>query len=192
MKLLILGIVLVFAVLVPLTYEPLYNYSTYYIPIKNVKLYEIESLFHIDHIKISQDLDKMSVPLERMQYNEHGNSLDVIFTGGHNEVYPGIPSFDYELNVKQNQTFVFRCVENSTNTFLGFYKFLGTQMIYGDNHILLWHYEGETKRPMTCNYPEIIINSIDLVDSHPTEEYMINFNDRFDIDSIVERNAKIE
>jgi len=170
--LLIIGITLIFAILIPINFESLYNYSTYIVPIKNVILLESEPIAHIDAVKLETNRAS-PIPLKNFTINDD-NTLTVSFHGGAdpNGFNPTIPDFDYNSTFQINQTFAFRCLVLEENTFLGFYKYLGTQIIHDEKYILLWHYEGETQNLMPCDYPQIIANSIDLIDDHPTENDM--------------------
>ena len=173
-KLLIIGVILVATTLIPLSFESLYNYSMYVALIKNVDLLETEPIAHVDAIPLDEDT-RGPAPLEKFEYNKEDETLTVTFSGGHVNTIGKtitIPDFKYTQNFQINQTFAFRCIEFEDNTFVGFYKFLGVEKIRDEDHILLWHYEGETRNLMQCNYPEIIKNSIDLVDDHPTEKDM--------------------
>ncbi len=167
--LLVLAIILAAGISLALSYESVYNYSTYVVPIKNVNFLDDEPTAHIDSIKIG-DENKEPIPIDKFEYIEEDNSLTIYFIGGPNGPYPAIPDFNYQQNLQKNQTLVFRCVEDEDFSYLGFYKFLGVDIIDDEAYILLWHFDGETNNRMPCNYPEVISNSIDLVDDHPTDD----------------------
>lgn len=168
-KLFFLGVITVFAVLLPLTFESMYNYATYTASIGHVKiLYESS---HVDPVK-PDDQQEGPIPLKKFEYVEKDNSVTIHFGGGSSkvEVYDDIPDFSYVKNFQVNQTFAFRCVAENDHTFLGFYKYIGTTTIFDEKYLLLWHFEGEAPKQIPCNYPEIIINSIDVVDVDVRED----------------------
>lgn len=168
-KLFFLNVITVFAVLLLLTFESMYNYATYTVPIKHVKIFDEHA--HVDRIKLD-DQQEGPIPLKKFEYVEKDNSLTVHFGGGSSnvEVFDDIPDFSYVENFQVNQTFAFRCVAENEHTFLGFYKYIGTTEIFNEKYLLLWHFEGETPKQVPCNYPEIIINSIDVVDADVKED----------------------
>ena len=161
----IISIAVVSSMLITLNSENMYNYFTYVSPIKTVKISDASGPPHVDTIKIGNNQNHV-IPIKTIKHIAKDDSLTVTFGGGKSfsKHFGDIPDFTYTHNFNLNQTFVFRCVEHHDFTFLGFYKYLGVYRIYDEPYILFWHYEGKTQRPLTCNYPKIIIDSIDLVD----------------------------
>lgn len=153
----------------------MYNHATYVAPLQNIML--LEETSHVDSIKIPDNTEG-PVPLKKIEYLDDG-TMTVIFGGGTSPVYPDIPNFTYVHNFQVNQTFAFRCIEKNDYTFLGFYKYLGTTTIFDDAYLLLWHVEGETPKPIPCNYPEIIVNSIDVLDVEPRKNYLEEVHRQF-------------
>jgi len=173
--LLVISVLIVGVILISINYTSLYIYATYVVPIQNITL--LEKTSHVDSIKIP-DQSEGPVPLKKFEHLEDG-SITVTFGGGSSQVYPDIPSFTHVQNFQVNQTFAFRCLEKDDFTFLGFYKYLGTTTIYDDTFLLLWHVEGETQKPIPCGYPEIIINSGDVLDLEPRKNYLEEVHRRF-------------
>ena len=162
----IISIVVVSSMLIALNAEDMYYYFTYVHPIKTVEISDAVSIPHADPFKIDIDEQNNPIPIKTVEYIAEDNSVNITFGGGKSfsKHFGDIPDFTYTQNFNLNQTFVFRCDERHDFTFLGFYKYLGIYMINGDPAILFWHYEGHTYSPLTCNYPKIIMDSIDLVD----------------------------
>lgn len=144
------------------------DFTTYVAPIQNIKL--LEKSAHVDLVKLP-DMQEGPIPLKNFEYMDDG-SITVTFGGGNSPVYPAITSFAHKQNFQVNQTFAFRCLEKDDSTFLGFYKYLGTTTAFDDEYLLLWHFEGETQKPLPCNYPDVIINSVDVVDIEPEKNYL--------------------
>jgi len=65
---------------------------------------------------------------------------------------------------------------------LGFYKHLGVTTILDDEYLLLWHFEGETQKPLPCNYPDVIINSVDVIDVEPRKNYLDEVHRQFGLE----------
>ena len=160
--LLAVSVFAVFSILVALNYENMASYSTH-VAIKTVKLENNQSTPHLDMIR--PGFENHTIPFKDIEWN-NDNTLKVTFGGGKSfsDHFGDIPNFDYANTFSANQTFAWRCIEQPGYTHLGFYKYLGTDILHGDHVILLWHYEGKTRYPMHCNYPDLIMNSVDLVD----------------------------
>ena len=167
----IVSVIVVFAILVVLNFENMYNYYTYVSPIQNIKILDVPGP-HGDPFKIT-DKQNIAIPIKNIEYIAENNTITVTFGGGKSfsDSFGDIPAFSHVQNFHVNQTFAFRCVEYPDFTFLGFYKYLGIHVVFQELRIILWHYEGETHRPMPCDYPEIITHSIDLVDHDHSEDF---------------------
>ena len=148
----------------------MYIYYTYVNPIQNTKIFDD---FSYPEIFKTYGKQHLAIPIHAIEHVAENNTITVTFGGGKSssENYDDISVFSYVQNFHVNQTFAFRCIEHQDFTYLEFYKYLGTRIIFDIQYIILWHYIGETHRPMPCNYPEIIIHSIDLVDHDHHESF---------------------
>ena len=159
----IISVIVVFSLLVALHFENMYNYYIYVNPIQSAKIFD--EFPHPEIIKTSGE-QRHAIPIHAIEYVTENNTITVTFGGGKSfsENYDSIPTFSYTQNFHVNQTFAFRCIERHDFTYLEFYKYLGIRMIFGEPRIVLWYIAGETHRTMPCNYPEVIVHSIDLID----------------------------
>lgn len=163
---LVISVIAVFCILIALNVDDIYHYLVYVNPIKTVIISDEAGPPHVDAFKIGINAQNNTLPFKDVEFIAENQSINVTFGSGESfsRYFGETANFTHTQNFKPSQTFVFHCDERQDSTFLGFYKYLGLYMIHGDPTILFWHYEGHTQRPLTCEYPEIIINSVDLVD----------------------------
>lgn len=174
---LIISIIVIFSLLVALNFEGMYNHYTYANPIQNTKIFDD---FPYPEILNTHGEQHLAIPIRAIEHVAGNNTMTVMFGGGKSssENYADIPAFSYVQNFHVNQTFAFRCIEHHDFTYLEFYKYLGTRIIFDEPRIILWYFAGETHRPMPCNYPEVIVHSIDPVD-HDHHEGLEQWAARF-------------
>lgn len=159
----VISIMMVFSLLIVLNFENMANYYTYVNPIQNTK---IADGFSYPELFKTHGKQYHAIPIRTIEYIAKNNTINVVFGGGKSSSvnYDDIHAFSHTQNFHVNQTFAFRCIEHHNYTYLEFYKYVDTRILFDNQYIILWHMIGETHRPMPCNYPEVIIHSIDLVD----------------------------
>lgn len=177
-RLLLLGIVLTFAVLVAINFDSMYVYFAYTVPMKTA-VFE-PKMAHYDYVPTNGSF----ISMEKISLQDDG-SIQVEF--GQNDykiysrhtspsIYEPIPEFSYADTFQINDTFAVLCSKQSgsDSVGLGIIKYLGPVHIDNETLLALWHESASTSSDMSCSYPQIIEHSVNLWDFEPD---MINDSD---------------
>ncbi len=149
------------AILALLGYNTIYIHDTFTIPIKT-SISTDPSFAHLDLVPI--DTPTHPYFMKEVLHNELDGSLTITFNGTYVDGSGRSKFFEYANNYPINSTFAFGCTEGRGQdaTYLSFYKYLGTADMEGKKYIRFWHYDGETRSPMPCAYPEVLAYSINV------------------------------
>jgi len=160
MKVLIVmaSVVAAAAILSLLGYE-VYIHDTLTNPIKN-SISTDPTFAHLDMIPV--DTPAHPYFMREMLHNEHDDSLTIIFNGTYVDGSGRSKFFEYTNNYPANSSFAIGCTEDADTTYLSFFKYLGTVDAEDRKHFQLWHYDAETKDPMPCVYPDVLVYSINV------------------------------
>lgn len=161
-KIFIISIILVAGILILFSYESLHNYVTYIVPLKNTT--STDEYPHMDSVLVNGT--KYPFAIKSIQHHEEDDSITVTFGNVYHENFADVPEFSYTKNFQVNQSFAFSCKVFEPTTYLEFYKYYGTEIINGEKNFMFWHYDAETIQAMPCNYPDVLINSIDVIDNN--------------------------
>ena len=188
-KLLVIGIVLVFVVLLPLLFESMYNYTTFVAPIKNSHL-DVQA-DHYDAIPVSSpnalfihNINLISDDTIEIEFGENKYNLK---NPGY---YEQVPKFSFTTVIKEGQTFLERCSTkyDPDKPGIGIYKYVGLAIDKRDGEkepvFLFYHVSSTVQSPMPCKFPQIIENSIDVIqlDAKPNSNYHFIENLSFEWD----------
>lgn len=147
--------------------ESLHVYWAYVVPIENsvIEIYDI----HYEPVKKDRPY---FASLEDISLLED-DAIRITF--GHNDYrigYMSIPVFSHTETITINQTFVAMCrygPPHYDNTALDFLKYLGVAEHEGALAYKFLHGSAFTQ-PMSCNYPEVIMHTIDSRQFTGTED----------------------
>lgn len=158
------GVVIVFAaataaILALLGYNVIYPYAAFTVPIKN-SISTDTTFAHLDMVPVGTSVHPYF--MKEVLHNEHDDSLDITFNGTYVDGSGRSKFFEYADNYPVNSSFAFGCTEDTDTTYLAFYKYLGTTDMEDRKHIRFWHYDAETRNPMPCAYPEVLVYSINV------------------------------
>ena len=135
----------------------IYIHDTFTIPIKNS--ISTDAIYaHIDTVPVDTPVHPYFI--RQVLHNEHDDSLTITFNGTYADGSGSSKFFEYTNNYPANSSFVFGCTEDTDTTYLALYKYLGTVDVGDIKHIQFWHYDAETRDPMPCAYPEVLVYSI--------------------------------
>ena len=141
----------------------LYNYITFAVPLNSWTADE-EYGSHIDNFWIDRNDAVYPFAIHKITYNESDESVAIIFSGRDSPEHFKIDQkFTHEETLYIDQSFIFHCKEYDDHTLLSVFKYVGTEIVDGETSVSFLHYEGNTKTPMPCIYPDVIIHSIDIL-----------------------------
>lgn len=148
----ICGISIVIVVIVALE---VYDYVYFEIPIKNVVL--SEGYAHVDLVPVTQPVHPYTI--EDITHDPRSDTITVTFKGGTHPVTKERVVFEHVETYSINESFVFWCDDSEGGSYLAFYGYLGVEKKNGTDYLRLLHYDGITREPMSCVYPNVIIHS---------------------------------
>ena len=147
------------AVILVLLGYAVYIQDTFTIPIKN-SISTDPTFAHLDTVPV--DIPVHPYFMKEVLHDEHDDSLTVTFNGTYVDGSGRSKFFEYTNNYPVNSSFAHGCTEDTDTTYLAFYKYLGTVDVEDRKHIQFWHYDAETRDPMPCVYPEVLVYSINV------------------------------
>ena len=155
----ITSVVVAASILILLGYNAVYTHDVFTIPIKN-SISTDPTFAHMDMVPV----DTLVHPyfMREVRHNEHDDSLIIAFNGTYVDGSGRSKFFEYANKYPVNSSFAFGCTEGTDTTYLAFFKYLGTTDVDGRKHIQFWHYDAQTRDPMPCTYPEVLIHSINV------------------------------
>lgn len=186
-KLLVIGIILVSVVLLPLSFESMYNYATFVVPIKNSHL-DVQA-DHYDAIPVSSPdalfIHNIKLVSENAIEIEFGENQDHPNNPGY---YEQVPKFSFTTVIKEGQTFLERCStkHDPDKPGIGIYKYVGLAIDKRDDEkepvFLFYHASSTVQSSMPCKFPQVIENSIDVIqlDAKPDSNYRFIENISFE------------
>ena len=133
-----------------------YIYDTIIIPIKN-SISTAPTFAHLDMVPVDTPVHPYF--MREVLHHEHDDSLTITFNGTYVDGSGHSKFFEYTDNYPVNSSFVHGCTEDTDTTYLAFYKYLGTVYVEDRKNIHFWHYDAETRDPMPCAYPEVLVYS---------------------------------
>lgn len=96
-------------------------------------------------------------------FNSDG-SLSITYQDWESEAQEGIPGTDYARTYAPGQTFLVYCYSDEDTTYLQFYSYRGTEMIRGEERIVLYYFGAHTRTPAPCPYPDYL-DYVDVFDA---------------------------
>ena len=137
----------------------IYIHDTIIIPIKN-SISTAVTFAHLTMVPVDTPVHPYF--MREVLHNEHDDSLTITFNGTYVDDSGRSKFFEYTNNYPVHSSFVFGCTEDTDTTYLVFYKYLGTADVEDIKYIEFWDYDAETRDPMPCIYPEVLVYSINI------------------------------
>ena len=161
-------VALIFVILLAADFGNIYGYIAYVAPMKTA-VFE-PGAAHYDRIPVNgshmsmkavalQDDGAVRVEFGQNDYKLYSRHLQP-------RVYEPIPRFSHSDIFQINDTFAVICIkrQDSDPTSIGMVKYLGPSRVDGETLLFFWHESATLSSDMHCDYPQIIIHSLNLWD----------------------------
>ena len=164
-KLLVIGIIAVFTVLIPLSFESINDYANYTVPLKSAEFDDVNiGDFHYEGVDQSEKyyatISKIT-PIDK-------NTIRIDFNANQyrNLDQTPIPDFSHSTLIGIDQAFVVTCTTTSLKSNLypaiGVLQYLGMDTKKGKQVYKFFHTAATLKKEMICNHPKVIDESLNL------------------------------
>ena len=155
-----LSIVMVGGILITLNFDSMYDYYSYASVIEQSDIY-LDGI-HVDQIPL--DLPAYPAAIKNITFLEEDCFIDVIFDDSDSDVMKNVPNFTYERNFVKGESFVFYCSYSDLGfTHFSLFEYGGSIQKDGETMLVMIGGEGNTRRHMTCDYPDVIEHSINKI-----------------------------
>ena len=132
-----------------------YDYVYFEVPIRNA--IPTERFAHVYLVPVNQTVHPYTI--QTITHDPRSDTITVTFKGGTHPVTMERAIFEHVETYSVNESFAFRCDESEGGSYLAFYGYLGVEKKNGTDYLRLLHYDGTTREPMPCVYPNVIIHS---------------------------------